>query len=196
MPLLGGGVHPIAYEPALYETVHEAWEEWRALLLTGRLLFPARSRACLVHDFIVRRAIAALAGEDSVRVLRRDETAKFIFGDTVALRFKKASDNGLGSNIRTQATLDFVQQQMVLPGVPNAHKVEVVYVLNALQTQIDEVLVTARDGDSRLWSYPITPARTADIITFPPAPVPEPGRGARITIRGAAGEEKNSLGET
>ena len=92
------------YEPLLFHAIHGGWEDWRALGLGGRLLFQARSRACVVYDFIVQRAMAALAEDQAVRVLRRDETVKFVFHDTVALRFKKANENGLGSNIRTQAT--------------------------------------------------------------------------------------------
>ena len=99
------------YETRIFGAVHRGWEDWRALQLGGRLMFPARSRACLVYDFIVQRAEAAFADDSAIRTLRRDETIKFVFGDSVLLRFKKAMDNGLGSNIQTQATLGFVDQQ-------------------------------------------------------------------------------------
>ena len=162
--------------------------------LAGRLLFLGRSRACLVHDFIVQRAIAAFTGDAAVRTIRRDETAKFVFAGQVALRFKKADDNGLGSNIKTEATLDFVEQQQELPGIPNVHKIEVVYILNRLQTQIERVVVVARDGDVRLWNYVIAPATTAEIVPLPVAkPQPEPG--ARIRIRGGNKNQKKETGE-
>jgi hypothetical protein len=183
------------YEGAIYEAVQAGWDEWRTLSLAGKLLFPARSRACLVYDFIVQRAIAAFAEDQKVRVLRGDETAKFLFADAVALRFKKANDNGLGSNIRTQATLGFVHQQQELPGLPNVHKVEVVYVLNSLQTQVDEVVVTARDGDVKIWNYSIAPDSTAAIIPMSPPVVPDSGHGARIKIRGSEDGEKTKANE-
>ncbi|MGE0047760.1 MAG: hypothetical protein AB7T01_02340 [Acidithiobacillus sp.] len=177
------------------DAFHDGWEEWRELPLGGRLLFPARSRACIVYDFIVQRAIAAFADDKAVRVLRRDETVKFVFADTVVLRFKKASDNGLGSNIRTQATFGFVDPQQQLPGLPDMHKVEMVYVLNDLQTRIDQVLVAARDNDVCIWSYEITPDSGAQAIPLH-TPVPSDGdRGARVKLRIVDEGKKHELGE-
>lgn len=172
------------YETHIFHAVSAGWEDWRALQLGGRLLFVARSRACLVYDFIVQRAEEALADDTAVRVLKRDETAKFVFSDIVALRFKKAADNGLGSNIHTQATLGFVDQQQELPGFPDVHKVEVVYVLNRLQTKVEQVLVVARDGNVRLWSYVLSPGTSAEIIPLPlVSAVDTDHRGARVRLR-------------
>lgn len=182
------------YEAKLFQTVHGAWDDWKALGLGGRLLFPGRTRACLVHDFMVQRANAIFSGDPVVRMVRRDETAKFVFANQVALRFKKADDNGLGSNIETEATLDFVEQQQELPGIPNVHKVEVVYILNKLRTQIERVVVVARDGDVRLWNYVIVPETTAEIVPLPVAN-PQPERGPRIKIRNADKDPKKETGE-
>ena len=162
-----------SYEDPIFNVVHGAWGDWRELPLGGRLLFPGRTRACLVHDFMVQRAIAAWAGDSAVSVIRRDETAKFVIADQVVLRFKKADDRGLGSNIPTQASLEFTEQQYELPGMPDVHKVEVVYALNRLQTQIDRVVVVARDGEVLLWEYGIAPETTAEIISLP-TPTSEP----------------------
>ncbi len=182
------------YETKLFQAVHGAWEDWKTLGLAGRLLFLGRSRACLVHDFMVQRAIAAFTGDAVVRTIRRDETAKFVFAGQVALRFKKADDNGLGSNIETEATLDFVEQQQELPGIPNVHKIEVVYILNKLRTQIERVVVVARDGDVRLWNYLIAPVTTAEIVPLPVAK-PQPERGARIKVRGTDKDQRKETGE-
>ena len=182
------------YETKLFRAVQGAWEDWKALGLGGRLLFIGRSRACLVHDFMVQRGIAAFTGDPGVRVIRRDETAKFVFANQVALRFKKADDNGLGSNIETEATLDFVEQQQELPGIPDVHKIEVVYMLNKLRTQIERVVVVARDGDVRLWSYVIVPETTAEVVPLP-ATKPQPERGARIKIRNVDRNQNKETGE-
>lgn len=183
------------YETILFNAIHSGWENWRVLRLGGHLLFPARSRACVVYDFIVQHAMAALADDGAVRVIRRDETVKFIFADTVALRFKKANDSGLGSNIQTQATLDFVEQQQELPGLPNVHKVEAVYVLNRLQTRIEQVLVVARDGDVCLWNYEIVPDTAAQIIPLPMPNTGDGGRGARVKLRVVDEGKQRETGE-
>lgn len=183
------------YETQLFQAMHGAWDDWKALALGGRLLFPGRTRACLVHDFIVQRAIAAFTGDPAVRLIQRDETAKFVIADQVLLRFKKADENGLGSNIETQATLDYIEQQLELPGVPDVHKIEVVYVLNKLRTQIDRIAVVARDGDVRLWDYVLAPVTTAEIVPLPLVASPEPERGPRIKVRAIKDDQKKETGE-
>jgi hypothetical protein len=144
---------------------------------------------------MVQRAISGWSDDSAVRVIHRDETAKFVILDRVLLRFKKADDRGLGSNIPTQASLNFVEQQQELPGIPDAHKVEIVYVLNRLQTQIDRVVVVARDGDERLWDYVIAPTDTAEVIPLPMAPSAEPVRGARIKVRKSDTDKQKDNGE-
>jgi hypothetical protein len=184
----------LPYEAKLSSAIAGAWEDWKALPLAGHLLFPGRSRACLVFDFFVSRAINAFANDDAVKVLRRDETAKFVFSGQVVLRFKKADDSGLGSNIQTQATLKFVDQERQLPGMPDVHKVELVYMLNRLQTQIEEVAVVARDGNVCLWSYPLTTAANAAVIPLPLTGAPEPAR-VKVKVKDMDTGQKKDLGK-
>jgi len=57
--------------------------------------------------------------------------------------------------METQAGRAFTDLQLAIPGFPNAQKVDIVYVLNDLQTEIDRIAVTARNNNARLWSYDI-----------------------------------------
>ena len=183
------------YETVLSQAAFDAWVDWKALLLGGRLLFPARSRACLVYDFLAGRLLTALSDDASVHTVQKNETVKLLFGGQVLLRCKKANDRGLGSNIATQATLDFVEQQQELPGLPDMHKVELVYVLNRFQTQIDRVEIVARDGDTCLWSYALAPTATCTAIPLPLAPVADADRGARVRVKATGEGQKKEAGE-
>ena len=171
----------IDFEPAILSVVHGAWQEFKQLPLTAPLEF-ARTRACFVQDIMVRLAKEKFADESRVRISARDETVKFVFDDKVLVRFKKADASGLGSNISTQAIMQFVDQQRELPGLPDVYKVEVLYHLNHLQTQIDHVMVVARDGDSQLWEYAITAEETVQTVMFP-AVQDESQSGAKVKIR-------------
>jgi hypothetical protein len=184
-----------SYEHTVFNAVHGAWNDWRDLALGGRLLFPGRSRACLIHDFMVQRAIMAWANDSAIRVIRGDETAKFVVDELVLLRFKKADSRGLGSNIPTQASLSFIDQQYELPGIPNVHKIEIVYELNRLQTQINRVVAVARDGEERLWDYVIAPSTTAAVIPMPLASNYDALPSARIKVRKPDGEKKKDSSE-
>lgn len=179
----------------LLDFAHGAWNEWRDLAIGGRLLFPGRSRACLVFDFMVQRAIAAWENDNAVRVIRRDETAKFVIDDKVVLRFKKADGRGLGSGIPTQATMKFEFQQYEMPGIPNVHKVEVLYDLNPFQTQIDKLMIVARDGDERLWDYVVLPTRMAEIMPHPITASADETRAVRVRLRKVDEEKKKDGSE-
>ena len=166
------------YEDMIFQVFHGGWERFPRASLGGRLLFLGRSRACLVHDFMVQRAISAcrmttLRPGDPSRTKQRNLSSpiKCFFGS------RKADDRGLGSNIPTQASMNFVEQQQELPGIPTSTRSRVVYMLNRLQTQIDRVVVVARDGDERLWDYVILRPMTADVVSLPMAPNAELVRG-------------------
>ena len=180
-----------AFESALLSVVHGAWQDFKQLPLSAPFEF-ARTRACLVQDFMVRRAKGEFAGHPQVCMIARDETVMFVFDGQVVVRFKKADASGLGSNIPTQAVMQFVEQQQELPGLPDVHKVEVLYHLNHLQTQVEHVMVVARDGDHQLWEYPIDDKgeQSAQPVMFP-SPTPDQApRGAKVKLRKPDAENK------
>jgi hypothetical protein len=157
--------------------VDGAWSEWNEFPGRGKLVFEPRARAVLVFDYIPRRAIEQFDGDKSIRVLVKKQTIQFLFKDRVLLRFKKGNAKGMGSNIRTQAVLDFIDPQRIIPGlVPEIMKVEVCYSVDDLGVNLDEVEVIARDDTSRIWAYPLDPSGpAASVIPFPPrAPDPLP----------------------
>ncbi len=180
-----------AFEPTILDIVHGAWGDWMASPHRSTLRYP-RTRACLVHEFMVKRAIEAFDGSNDVHVIHQDETAKFLIRQELLLRLKKGDSNGLGCNIETQAVLNFTDPQMVIPGLPDVQKVDVVYILNTIETQIDRVAVAARDNGTRLWSYDIEDRRAAPVLPLP-QPTSSPDIGAVVRLRGArnAGKKIN-----
>lgn len=153
----------------LRRVVDEAWREWLAVSFRGRLLFEARARAVLVFDFIAQQASAEFVGDPNIRMIIRRQTIQFLFRDVVLLRFKKGNKRGIGSNIRTQAVLDFIDPQRAIPGlIPEIMKVEVCYIVDDLGVGLDEVAVVARDERSRLWAYQLERPAPAEVVPLPP----------------------------
>lgn len=177
-----------AFEPTILDVVHGAWSDWMSSPHRSTLRYP-RTRACLVQEFMVKRAIEAFDGNSDVHIIHQDETAKFLIGQELLLRLKKGDANGLGCNIETQAVLNFTDPQMVIPGLPDVQKVDVVYVLNAIETQIDRVAVAARDNGTRLWSYDIEDRRSAPVLPLP-QPTSSPDIGAVVRLRGTRSTDK------
>jgi hypothetical protein len=74
----------------------------------------------------------------------------------------------LGRNIETQAVLQFVDADEMLPGFPAATaKVEFMWLANEIFTRLERVLVVARDEDRLLWEYEIEAVET--VVPFPVA---------------------------
>jgi hypothetical protein len=110
----------------------------------------------------------------------KKQTVHFLFHDQVFLRFKKGNEKGVGSNITTQAVLDFIDPQGVIPGlVPEIMKIEIVYTPDKIGVGLEEVAVVACGLQKRIWAYPLDrpsaeiepiPTRPPDVT--PPAVVP------------------------
>lgn len=161
-------VRPILrdFEQRIVTVLNDSWTEW--LHIPDRARFSDRSRASMVFDFIKQRAMAEFDGDPNIRIIPKGQTVHFLFRDTILIRFKKANRFGLGSNIETQAVLEFVDPQMNIPALlPEVYRVEVCYHLDALATRISELAVTARANDKKIWSYALEKPVGAKVIPLP-----------------------------
>ena len=165
-------VRPILcdFELRMRRVLNAAWDEWMEVPDRGR--FSARSRASMVFDFIRTGALEEFDGDPRVNGIIKGQTVHFLFRDRVLVRFKKANNAGLGSNIQTQAVLYFVDPpQLELPDLlPEIHHIEVCYHLDKLATHMDQLAATARQRNRKLWSYELQHPPSAEIVPFPPAP--------------------------
>jgi hypothetical protein len=161
----------------LRTVVDGAWAEWIAIEWRGKLVYEPRARAVLVFDFIARRAREEFAADANIHVLAQKQTVKFMFKDQVVIRFKKGNAKGVGSNIETQAVLDFIDPQRTIPGlIPEIMKVEVCWNPDDLGIDLSEVAVVARDKNKRLWAYGLDRAApAAEVVPLRPrTPDPTP----------------------
>lgn len=131
--------------------VLDAWADWRASPYAGRWRCK-RSRANFVWEQIVDKCIAQLTGTEGVHIERRDESFGFFVNDDVFFRIKKADRGGLTSNVPTQNALAFHDPEKDLFGFRPIQRVEIVYQLNPLETEVADVAVVARDGAKVAWS--------------------------------------------
>lgn len=162
-------VRPILrdFELRMRAVLEGAWDEW--MDVPNQMRYSPRSRASMIFDFIRLRAIDEFDGDPNILVFVKGQTVHFLFHDRVLLRFKKANSIGLGSNIETQAVLDFIDPQLSFSGLlPDIFRVEVCYHLNKLATDMDHLAVTARQLHRKLWSYELQRPASAEIEPFPP----------------------------
>ena len=123
---------------------------------------------------MIDRAHRAFEADPGVAISRKNETFRFVVGD-VLFRFKKGDRTGLSANFPTQTALAFHDPQRVIPGQGALERVEVVYTLNRLQTEVTDVLVVARHGTTILWTFSLLdaaePSASIAMPKAPPAPV-------------------------
>ena len=184
-------VRPILDEihEQVVSAIREAWEDWLASDFNG-VWRCKRSRANFVWEQIIERANNALLDHDAVHVIDGHETMKFLVRDIVLFRFKKADETGRSSNVATQLALAFHDHEQDLFGLPEVQRVEVVYKLNRLETQIDDICVVARNGDQIAWEYSLLDVGEAAIPLPLPEAKPERPAASIVKLKGAADDRK------
>lgn len=170
-----GYVKPIlrSFEERLANVILRAWEIWWKS--TGRKTYAYRRvRACSVHELIVREARREFGLDRDVHIIEGPETIYVMFKRAVVARLKKGNRRGLGQNNHTQASLAFISAGAdvhALPlGLPDIQRVDVTYILNKLETKIEQVLVVGRDGAKKLWNYAVYPRAAASVTMLPIKP--------------------------
>lgn len=182
------------FQDRLRGVVDRGWSEWIDCELRPRLIFK-RSGSNNVFDFIARHALEEFGSDPDVHVISKGGTFQFLFCNQVLVRFKKSNSKGVGSNIETQATLDFVDPNRDIPGMlPDIMKVEVCYLPDVLGTGLQEVAVVARNRTSRVWSYALEPATVAEIVTLQPD-LPEGTTPIVITPKKSSDEAADDVEE-
>ena len=146
-------VKPIVdvFASRLRGVLDRAMEDWLAVPDRAEIRY-GRTRANYIFDRIIHHALMEFDGDgdSTVKALVEAQSVKFLFGNSVVARFKKGNAKGVGSNIETQAVLAYVDPQATFAGLPDIHRVEIVYQLNILGTGYAEVSVVARDRRTRI----------------------------------------------
>lgn len=173
-----------AFDPVrelVVEAVLGGWKDWRVSPQLG-VWRCKRSRANFVWEQIIDRAHMAFDSVARVRIVDGQETFKFLVDDRVLFRFKKGDEAGLSANVPTQIAIAFHDHEQNLFGLPEVHRVDVVYQLNQLETDIADILVVARDGERVAWTYSLLDYGEG-VVPLPPTQLPEPTKPAVRVIR-------------
>jgi len=169
-------------EPILYNLIKESWKDWRTGQWTPTFRF-GRTRANILWEFIIKRADEAFANDPGIERKEKHQTVSYIIDETVLFRFKKGDRQGYTCNVPTQRALAFdnhnindIDQRKMFQALlfQDAYpsRVEIVYTLNKLSTDIENIFVVARNKGKKLWAYPVAPSQ-AVIQEFPAFPTPK-----------------------
>jgi hypothetical protein len=171
IPLVGD-VRPFMedFELRLRDVLEGAWGDWLALPPECHSKFDKTTRANCIFDFAKHRALATFGSDSAVRAIPNGRSVKFLFRDRVLVRLKKANPRGLGSNIPTQAVLEFISPQLPLMDLPEIYNVEILYTEDVLAKSIRSIDAVFRMGYQRIWSWELARAASASVVPISPRP--------------------------
>jgi hypothetical protein len=150
----------------------------------GANLF-TRTDAANIFDFVIQAALREFGSDSDVKVFHGQATARFLFKNKVLVRFKQGDEEGRGNNISTEANSKFLNPRLPFIDAPEAMKVEICWLKNALGTNFDSIVVTARDGEAVLWSFALF-GGAQEVLPLPmPKPAPVRPRRSVVKLKGA-----------
>ena len=144
-------INPI--EKDLKIILKEAFQDWREIT-EKKLLTLGRTRAVIIHDRALSKASKILP-DKGIKIEDKYETAQFNIDDELLFRFKKGDGIGLSRNYattRANAYHEHYKKTSLWPPIP---RVEIVYTLNYLATEMNRIYVVARDRARIAWKYAI-----------------------------------------
>ena len=134
----------------ILDAVTGGWAECRAMPQIGWWRRKS-TRAGIVWEETVERAIQGFVEDGGVRVVNHFDTRSFLVEDRVLFRFKKGDVHLFSRSYPTQLALAFHDHKEDLFGHSSLMRVEVVHTLNRRQTEIECVAVVARDRRRMFW---------------------------------------------
>jgi len=173
---------------AFYGVVGGAWQDYISYPIEKRIVHSPRSRASLVHDHMVYRAMKYAAMESGVQIIERSGLYLFIFGGQIAVRFKKF-DEELKTRNQPSGQVQQFKAQMQLPGVHSAHNLESGYILSADAQSLAAVHLVCPSGTGVYWDILLTSQSQTSVVQdlFANKIAPqEADEGAKIRRRDSA----------
>lgn len=179
------------------DVVRPAWADF----LAERRIRSSRTRAMIVHDYMVEHAGVHLPQFGSVQTTGSGGIPMWVVGGAIAIRFKKHDRELNTANILTDHQAD-LQAQHALPGFPPAITyLTVGYILDPTESVIDYVVAAKHVHRSLEWWINLETLANAG-PGYSPVTAPLPGIGPAPltgtglpTIVGPEGEEAEEAQE-
>lgn len=154
------------HEEVIAEIVYGAWDDWKSKSPAMFAEPYRRTSRVVVYNLIAERVKQVFGDreKEGIRVLEAHESVFVLFGDEIAVRFKKLDEDLQPSNIRTSRQME-LDMQLPLPEVPNCSRLIVGYVPDAVEEDI-LVYVTCRENGRNVWDYSLSRPVVATLVAF------------------------------
>ena len=176
---------------ALDTIIRGAWRDVESLPTSCHIVMTARSRASLVHDYILARASEYASSAENVRYFTRQLMHGLVVDGRYAIRFKKFDEDNRSRNQPTVQVTEF-RGQIELDGIDATHHLEVGYITNALGTDIADVRIACPSGFGNAWAVSISDRGVETVLADL---FPKDGGDGSSDVEEASIEPRKPLGE-
>jgi hypothetical protein len=159
--------------PDIVASVRTGWRDWREMPPEKALKMGKRTRASIVHDGMLAECRTRLDGRQGVTISEKRSRFVVNFDDKILLQFKMFQNMKLRtSGIPTVQRMQFMFQQLSLPGVPSPTGVFAGYVLDSLEQDVALIALTRPRGPfQNKWTIILddgsAPAGTVSALAMP-----------------------------
>jgi hypothetical protein len=151
----------------LWSVIDGAWNDYQTKIPDDvRAIASTRSRASLVHDFMVKRSLELEDTTSDVSSRKHRMMFVLIFKSNnglIAMRLKKLDEDGISRNNPTKQVIDF-RNQDIIPGLEARHHLEIGYILSSTQDHIQSIELVCPSGDGIYWRAEVTPVATRENV--------------------------------
>ncbi|MCW5668709.1 MAG: hypothetical protein KIT86_03540 [Hydrogenophaga sp.] len=137
------------YYPDLIDLIYQAHYDWAQSPFSASMQDP-KVRATLIWNQFLARAKKTFEGREGISVQVMRHWQGLVVGNSFFVRMKKGTNQLLSRNYPTQAALDFNDASVDL--FEGVVRLELVYTLNDLQTEVDRIVIAQRHRSKLLWS--------------------------------------------
>lgn len=152
----------LPYFDRLWGVIDGAWKDWETEISPKvRSLSSARSRACMVNDFMRIRGIRLTEEDASIKVIIKQQMFVLVFSPPnfqgcIGVRLKKLDEDGLSKNQPTAQVQDF-RGQLPLPEIEADYHLEAGYVVDRFGSELVSIDLVCPSGNGNYWKAEILP---------------------------------------
>ncbi|SDY40161.1 hypothetical protein [Nitrosomonas sp. Nm33] len=150
------------YFNGLWSVINGAWEDWQIEISPKvKSLTSARTRACMINDFMRIRGIRLAEENESINFLTKQQMFILVFNPQdffgcIGIRLKKFDEDGLSRNQPTLQVQEF-RNQLLLPGIEATHHLEAGYIMDKFGSSITSINLVCPSGEANYWNAEILP---------------------------------------
>lgn len=169
--------------------VQSAWEDWMKGEIAPQMQHK-RVRANNVWNQMVSHAKRQFDEIKGISIEPLNKCDGILINDNIFIRMKKGNNKLLSRNYPTQASLDFHDQNNddLFGGIA---RLELLYILNDSETQVERVVLIQRHKSSIVWSIDLLDEGSENLETTPFAPVSPNGPVSDRIIKPKDGVQKD-----